>query len=244
MSCAFLNCAETRCGSEGPETSSFACTYSILANSLHAMAQPLTVLRGAMGAWKLRSSVAEECDRYIEISEKQVDRMSELLTCMRDVLEMTGGELKLSRIDIGELMGRVLEGMCSELREWKGAIVRVGPTDPIYLDGDTDRTERALRAAIRALVSTSPPGGMIWVSVRPGERQVEVKVEQKAAHGKILSFAERLNLSLVEANILSQGGSYESVEDPLRISFTLPAHSSESLAPGLAGDCAPAHLAS
>jgi len=51
-----------------------------------------------------------------------------------------------------------------------------------------------------------------------------VIVEQAAKHGKILSFADRLNLSLVETNIRSQGGEYEFVEDPLCILFALTAY--------------------
>jgi hypothetical protein len=205
---------------------------------MHAMAQPLTVLSGALGAWKLRGSMMAESDRYIEMSAKQVERMSELLSCMQKALDTAEGEPKCARMEIGKLMGFALEGLCSELREWKGTIVRVGPSDPIYMHGDSERTERALRTAFRVLVSISPPGGMIWVSVQPLERQVEIKVEQKAEKGKILGCAERLHLSQVEANILAQGGSYQCVEDPLCISFTLPAQSSEAPGSGLDHDFA------
>ena len=233
MSCAFLNCGERCVCPAGPETSSLRCPYSVLANSLHAMAQPLTVLRGALGAWKLRGSMAAESDRYIEMSAKQVERMSELLSCMQEVLEPPESKPKCTRVDFSELLGLVLEGMCSELREWKGTIVRVGPSGPVYLRGDKDRTERALRAAIRVLISISAPGGSIWISVRPGEGQVEVKAEQRASHRKTLGFMERLNLSLVETNIRNQGGGYECVEDPLSIKFTLPAYSLEAMNPAL-----------
>jgi len=230
--------------SAGPETSSQTCPYTVLADGMHALAQPLTVLRGVLGAWKLRDSMKAKSDLYIEMSAKQVERMGELLSCMQDVLDTAEGEPKRARMDIGELMGLVLEGMGSDLREWKGTIVRVGLSDPVYTHGDAERTKRALRAAARVLVSSSLPGGAIWVSVRPLERHVEVKVEQKAAHGKVLGFAERLNLSLVETNIRAQGGTYKCVEDPLCISFTLPAESSEAPAPGLALDCAQVRFAS
>lgn len=233
MSCAFLNCGERCVCSEVPETSLPACPYSLLASGLHAMAQPLTVLRGALGAWKLRGSMSEESDRYIEMSAKQVERMGDLLLCMQEVLNTADGEPKRARMNISELMGLVLDGMCSELWEWKGTLVRVEPSDPVYLHGDADRTERALRAAIRVLVSISAQGGSISVSVRSGEGQVEVKVEQKALHGKALGFTERLNLSLAETNIRSQGGAYEWVEDPLCIKFTLPADGLEAAEPGL-----------
>ena len=221
----------------GLETTSHACPYTALAGSMHAMAQPLTILCGALGAWKLRDSTTAESDRYIEMSAKQVERISKLLSCMQKVLNAAEGEPKSARMEFGELMGLVLESLRSDLSEWKGTIVRVGPSDPVYMHGDAERTERALRAAVRVLVSISPSGGVIWVSSQPLEKQVEVKIEQKAEHGKTLGYAERLHLSLVEENILAQGGRYECVEDPLCISFTLPAQSSGAPASGLAHDC-------
>jgi hypothetical protein len=178
------------------------------------------------------------------MSVKQVDRMGDLLSCMQDVLDTADGDPQYAAVDVGELTGLVLEGMSSVLREWGGAVVRVGPSAPVYIYGDAARTERAIRAAIRALVSISVPGGTIWVSVGPNEGHVEVKAEQKGAHGKTLSFTERLCLSLVETNIRNQGGSYACVDDPLCIGFTLPAYSFEATDSAFAQDCVPAHVSS
>ena len=47
------------------------------------------------------------------------------------------------------------------------------------------------------------------------------------SHGKPLSFTNRLNLSLVETNIRSQGGRYECKEDPFCILIALPSHGPE-----------------
>lgn len=207
------------------------------------MAQPLTVLRGALGAFKLRGSQAAESDRYIEMSMKQVDRMGDLLCCMQDVLDTADCEPRCTRVDFCDLIGLVLKGMSSELREWKGTVVRSGSSDPVYVHGDAVRTERALRATIRVLVSISAPGGTIWVSVGFNEGRVEVKAEQKAAHGRALSFTERLNLALVETNIRSQGGRYECVEDPLCILFTLPSYGVKAADQARVPCCVPAYIA-
>ncbi len=185
MSCAFLNCGETCKGTVGQESSPPACPYTVLSNGMHAMAQPLTVLRGALGSWQFQGSMNEESKRYIEMSAKQIARMGELLSCMRDVLDTTEGEPKRTRIEIGELMGLVLEGMCSDLREWKGTIVRVGPSDPVYMCGDAERTERALRAAFRVLVSISPSGGndLGVCSTRGKKGRGEVRTEGRTRKG-------------------------------------------------------------
>ena len=66
-------------------------------------------------------------------------------------------------------------------------------------------------------------------------------MKHTAKHGKNLSFADRLNLSLVETNIRSQGGEYRFVEDPLCILFALPAYRPEvkDLMPAIQIDLAP-----
>ncbi len=59
---------------------------------LHAMAQPITVLRGALGAIQLRGGTGAESVRYLEISSKQVERLCNLLAGMQSLLETLDDE--------------------------------------------------------------------------------------------------------------------------------------------------------
>lgn len=227
MSCALLNCGLTCNGHETPEASAPACPYVGLADGLHALAQPLTVLRGALGAWKLRRAPEAASDKYLEMSAKQVERMSDLLGCMQDVLEAAAGEPKREQVDPSELLSIVLEGMRSTLREWGGKIERTESDVPIRFCGDSDRTERALRAALRAAVSVSSPGASIRLVTRMCKGQMEIVVEVSTVVGRSLNSTERLNVGLVETNILSQGGAYVCNEDPFHMTISLPANDGE-----------------
>ncbi len=242
MSCAFLNCGEKCLGPEGREKSPFACPYAVMASGFHAMAQPLTVLRGALGAWKLRGSNGAESDRYIEMSTRQVERMSDLLLCLQEVLDTAESKPGRRKIDVGELVGLVMEDMTSVLQAWGGRIEAQGLDQTVQIHANADRTERAIRAALRVAASVSSPDGTIRLSAHRKEGHVEVTVEDTARHGKNLSFGDRLNLSLVETNIRSQGGKFECVEDPLCILFALPAYLSESPHPSFELHYAEAHL--
>jgi hypothetical protein len=216
----------------GPETSFRTCPYEDLANGLHAMAQPLTVLRGALGAWKLRGSLQAEKDRYLEMTSRQVERMSNLLSCLQDVLDTAENDSNWVNVDIGELIGLVLEDMSSVLRE-EGVGIDVTGLDrqPVKIHGHADRTERAIRAALRVAASVSSPEGLVRLSVRPCETSVEVIVEArrdaKTGTKRTSISPTGSTLSLVETNIRSQGGEYRFVEDPLCILFALPAHRPE-----------------
>jgi hypothetical protein len=58
-----------------------------LDEGLHALAQPLTILRGALGALAMRGAVSQEASRYLEMSNAQVDNMCDLLTGLRNLLD-------------------------------------------------------------------------------------------------------------------------------------------------------------
>jgi nitrogen-specific signal transduction histidine kinase len=57
------------------------------AEGLHGMAQPLTILRGAVGALQLSSRVGPEDRRYVEMCVTQTDRLCALLSRVRDLLD-------------------------------------------------------------------------------------------------------------------------------------------------------------
>ena len=58
-----------------------------LSRSLHAMAQPITVLRGAIGAMVMRRDSGADAGRYLDLSHQQVERLCNLLSEMRDLVD-------------------------------------------------------------------------------------------------------------------------------------------------------------
>jgi hypothetical protein len=193
-----------------------------MADGLHAMAQPLTVLRGALGAWKLHGSQAMEKDHYLEMATRQVGRMSDLFWGLQAVLDTAEGKSNREKFDIEELTRSVLEDMGSDLRECGARIDLTVLDSQIQVFGDAENTERAIRAALRVASSVSSGKGELRLSACSCTVRVELIAEAAANKGQPLSFADRLNLSLVESNIRGQGGRYKCVEDPLSILLELP----------------------
>ena len=54
-----------------------------IADGLHALAQPLTILRGALGALALRERIAPQNCRYIDMSMLQIERMCDLISLIQ-----------------------------------------------------------------------------------------------------------------------------------------------------------------
>ncbi len=56
-------------------------------DGLHALAQPLTILRGALGALALRERIAPQNSRYLEMSMRQIERMCDLISDIQKRLD-------------------------------------------------------------------------------------------------------------------------------------------------------------
>jgi hypothetical protein len=67
-------------------------TAAQLGKSLHAMAQPLTILRGATGALQLSSGISVPDRRYVEMCSAQAERLCEMLAGLRDLLDAAAPE--------------------------------------------------------------------------------------------------------------------------------------------------------
>jgi hypothetical protein len=87
------------------DTESYAWLCRELDQGLHALAQPLTILRGALGALTMRDAVpAQAASRYLELSNTQVERLCSLLSGLQNLLDgvrsaPTCTEIKLPLLD-------------------------------------------------------------------------------------------------------------------------------------------------
>ena len=189
-----------------------------LADGLHAMAQPLTILRGAIGAMQLAEKDASVDRHYIDMSAAQIGRLCDLLADLRSLLDVTQSEAVCSPQDWQELVGCVLE-------DYEGVSptsgVRMIVTHPecfMRVLADPARTEQAMRAALDMAQALASQGDEIQCRVLPDGLVVQNE------HGLVkgLSSSDRLALSFVEVAVRSQRGTCRFIEDPFCLSIVLP----------------------
>jgi K+-sensing histidine kinase KdpD len=201
--------------------------YSQLAEGLHAMAQPLTIVRGALGALTLRKGIAPPQERYVRMSTEQVERLCDLMSGLQDLLDATQFDAECVSLDLWEIVDLVLGDLDPVLRQSGAQISAVVPNERIYVIGDSTRTEKALRAALKTAASLSSQGDLIQLEVFINDGVADLIVQNRKRHGKGLGSPERFNLALVQANIRCQAGVYECFEDPLHLSIKLPLQGTE-----------------
>jgi hypothetical protein len=193
-----------------------------LDEGLHALAQPLTILRGALGALTMRGAVAPESSRYLEMSNTQVDHLCNLLSGLRNLLDGVQFEPTCKGIDLWNLIVSVLENRQAESHNsiWRTSVAK--PDCDFQVMADPVRTEQALHAALNAVEAQSEDPGDIRMDIGRRDGFANLSLLCTRSKGKKLTAINRLHLLVAEANVRKQRGHYECSEFPFQISIKFP----------------------
>jgi hypothetical protein len=190
--------------------------------ALHAMAQPLAVLRGALGALKLRGVCNPDADRYVELSNTQVERLCTLLSGMRSLVDSFQFDAVCAPTNLRELIASIIENEEASL-DRRGVRISTAKADrEVRVLADPERTEFAIEAVLAAVSAASSQGDEIYLTVEPRGGFADVTVQAPHADKNKLTSIDRLRFSVAEAGVRSQKGLFQYREDPLRISLKLP----------------------
>jgi hypothetical protein len=198
-----------------------------VAEGLHALAQPLTILRSAIALLAMAKENGGDCARYMELSARQIDRTCKLFSSVQGLVASSTAPAELETIDIGNVMAQMIEGRSHSLNDLGIDVVADVKRIQTTAFGDPQRMEQALSAAFETTVSVSSAGDVVKVDSCVSDGFLEFRFESTSKQENNLKSSDRLNLSLAKANILSQQGRYEFTLEPFRISLALPVHQQE-----------------
>jgi hypothetical protein len=87
MSCVMTSKSALESGASLDDAESYAWLCREFDEGLHALAQPLTILRGILGALTMGDAVSPQAaSRYLEMSNTEVERMCSLLAGLQNLL--------------------------------------------------------------------------------------------------------------------------------------------------------------
>jgi signal transduction histidine kinase len=195
--------------------------------TLHAIAQPLTVLRGALGALSLRGASASDASRYVDLSNAQVERLCSLMSGMSMLLDGFQSEAICAPTKLWELINAATETEgCAARRS--GPRISIAEVDhKVQILADPARAENAISAVLAAVSGASADDDEIHLTVDLSDGFADVTVHAMHADETKLTSIDRLRLMVAEASVRSQQGVFEFSSDPLHVSLKFPLHDQE-----------------
>jgi hypothetical protein len=199
--------------------------HANLSSCLHAMGQPLTVLRCTVAAAAVQGIPAEKQQKYLGTSAEQVQLLCGLFDCLRELLDSSqlGGER--SPVAVSQLLSFAVE---DQMPLFQASDLAIDVSIPAELDStvlaDMNRSLKALTFVLKIAASVSSPGDVIELKVAPKNGGVGLIVENERARCRSFTSLQRLTLAVAEANVRSQDGDYACAQDPFRATLTLPVH--------------------
>jgi len=211
------NCTRVLAGQREPD---WLCAD--LSDGLHALAQPLTILRSALAMLSLHGETGAEDRRYLDLSIKQIDRTCGLYASIRNLVASRLEPPQIVSFDLRGMVARTIEYRRPALqgRGVEIAAVKAGRAMPVF--GDLQKTEQAVSVLLETASSVLTRGDAVEVSVHRSGDVVEVLVEGKRSKGMNIKPSDRLNLSLAKSDILTQHGTFHCTEEPFRVTLGWP----------------------
>lgn len=220
--------AETKT-SIAPEDQTLSLFCAHMADGLHAMAQPLMVLRSALAASTMHEMPPTERERYLSISAQQIENACSVFESLRDLVVINQYPADQTPIELTTLLESVCDAQQEIFRNAGLELVFATPGRLRTAVGDKDRTLQALFALLKVMAAVSSPGDRIELSALDfAPAEIGMTIQNLRMHSRNLKSSNRLSLALAEANIRSQRGNFRLVEEPWRVVFTLPTMREES----------------
>lgn len=142
----------------------------------HELKTPLTPLKMCLAMMERRLMLGEPIDLSMVVrSQRQVDRLTGLVSDLLDASRLELGQLTIARqpIDLSQLVVEVVDGFrCAFRREF----VIVGPGERLWVQGDRDRLEQVLVNLLENAQKYSPEREPVRIELEATEGQVAVHV--------------------------------------------------------------------
>jgi signal transduction histidine kinase len=149
-----------------------------LATLAHALRTPLSALRTASEALKLKAPGNADLVTLQGVFERQVQQLTRLTNDLLDVSRINRARFTLQRrrVTITEIIERAVENVRPLVEKQKHPINVVAPPFPVHVDGDPARLTQVLTNLLDNASRYSPPGRPIDLTVELCGPRVLIKV--------------------------------------------------------------------
>jgi hypothetical protein len=192
--------------------------------ALHAVSQPLTILRAGLGLSEVTGLSVEDLRTIFRRSSKEVERLCVLFDYVQKFVEVESIESEPEIEDLSGLVKRALEGVNLLFAVAGVALTCQNDGEAIRsVLVDSSRVEQALAGILIVRLGQALRGDEVIVRIHGPGACIEVVVESALAGvaGTVVANA-RLSMALAAANLRSQGAHMTWKDNPFSVQITLP----------------------
>ena len=194
-----------------------------LIEGMHAMSQPLTILRGSFGATDVAGQSIEDLRKLVRRSAREVERVCVLFNYLRQFVEIERLEAEPEIQDLSRLLGHAVEGVDLLFVEAGVGLnlEQPGGTIPnVLIDGS--RLEQAVCGILLGILGLAGRGNQVVVTTTAQNGFVRITFSTSLVPVGPLVAETKLSMALAAANLRSQGGNMTWRDEPLFAQIILP----------------------
>ena len=149
-----------------------------LATLAHELRTPLSALRTASEALRLKAPDNADLVTLQGVFQRQVQQLTRLTNDLLDVSRFTRDKLTLRRrrVAIAEIINSAMETVRPVVEKREQTVKIVAPSGPVHVDGDLARLSQALANLLDNAARYSPQGGRIDLTAELSGPHVLIKV--------------------------------------------------------------------
>jgi C4-dicarboxylate-specific signal transduction histidine kinase len=190
---------------------------------MHAVSQPLTILRASLGTSHMVRHSVEDLRKLLRRSSREVERLCVLFNYLQQFVAVESTKAEPGVEELPGLLSHTIEGV-DLLFANAGVALTFRPTEeatPCVLV-DSSRLEQALCDILLVVLISADRGDNVVVSTVVRDSSVEILVEPVLPASADMIAETRLRMALAEANLRSQSAQMTWKENPLAVLITLP----------------------
>ena len=152
-----------------------------LAGTAHDLKNPLTAIKMAIQLFaRQHAQMSEGLKRsQIEMIEKQVIRLEDLVATFMDTIGLESGNftLRRTRVNLGQIISDST-ALWRSTSSWHRLLLHA-PAETVWIQGDPVRLEQIVSNLLSNAIKYSPQGGDVFVTLRDAASHVELCIEDQ-----------------------------------------------------------------
>ncbi len=178
-----------------------------LAEGLHAVAQPLTIVQNELSPWRIENLSESDLRESVSNSAREIERVCSLFGIVRQLIAIERFAPELENLISADLIAEAVGGV-DRLYEERRIGLRVGSEGPYMMMAHRKRALQSLTILLLTACALSDVGQSVEINSQATSRYVSIGMKNPDVELKYLDAHHKLAMTLVESSIRGQQGKF------------------------------------